>query len=1316
MALERFRKEVEDFLENLHNYMREPPSSEWLKNFDLDYDIDQDFDLNDNINKVIDYWNESVAELLNNFEKGLENPWNNLNKNTSKIHDAAYDFDTQYVSPNPNFNSEKYEDNRTDEIQAVLQNSTHLDYTIGEITDKLKEYVTRLIMPQYERRVEIEDLNRNFWVIGQNLSLLNKFVLDLDGPLAKAIKDLIAEITGLWENVYRIWQAILHIAERIDDIEDDINELGRAAAKTKIQLSYSFCWGTPAWAYKAEDVIDRLYLDARNNTSQELHLTETFLFRPGDSKYYGLLPYIEKESVIYDTNGNVGYLFYLPYNKTITNKRLNKYSDEELDKIFILGLNPGPSATGEIIGIQRKFGNVPARELLKTVQAKNFVLISPQPKNAIPVLDNLVVVHEPILSALQFYRDFLYSVTNLDRDTSFGKLIENTFTWLQGGYLEYINFSESKAWKDSDIIPENIFNSYDFLQKFIKTSSVFSEAICKRKTDTIKELKELLLENQSLHTLIPDFYNTYNQCVEYLKEQGYTFLASPPYFTDRYNGVYRINTISEPESFCREFTEKCQQYNSQYSLDSNGTFSYIPTIYLFHGNLGWFEGTNFDFQNRYYKLVAPNKYVDKIGEILRSNNSIHWDLLSNTIAGDNFYFNDITNSNETQQTLKRNETMRCNMSQVSGSTEEEKEKTIISNFKETTLATSSRGGWWKYDTPNCVGNSFLHNRADTFGIWFEFVADPTSAKTDVVSGQINSFTVNEAYWCWRNSNSARTWFDGPVWSAHHIYNVDITIPFNNVEKRPYWDFIRLGKPYPSITQVIANRAKNSSNIQHLITLNDERNYISYNELLTGQNGDQGYCIDGYYGFDSLINYPIGIEPTLPAIDYYTNPDIPVIITYNDDHSIATASIDIWRKRIRNDNEIYYYGSAFINNVQYQIGSTDLINAYLTSNGEENRGGVSEGFTKISNRNEIANPVINLSYLSGDSSPQEISILVSKDTTKNSYTRKIKPKEVHIPGIFLQYDELDSNYLYGLKKTDFQTGDDCNFGVDILGFKDSKGTTLYTEISENNLDNGDLFFTRSNTSEEIYFYRQKVNISKPVNGGLKKTEMPSKGAVNTDGEFSEFLTAQNAKTMIQYYINQHKLEETTYFILTRIVYNHWSTHKRGPQSAGIYLGYIGIWKPDNTISLLPINRILTPGAKCQTCHTNTFKDLVFIEDSGHAYGHIHEFTGPTTGNWGMTAFADINQIDNNKNELSVAIYCPDLAYFNNTRQSANSFRELRNSFDLQDVLNNLDHVYARIDLSGKATVIDESTIEMTTPNVQVDWHTWNKDYSYEDSSV
>ena len=980
MSLQNFKEEIKQFLEDFKEHMGNSPSTKWLEDFNLDYNIDKDFDLEDSTGQIIEYWNESVAELLRKFNEEFDNPWKDgenpeFGKGVSKIHDAAYDFNSQYVSPNPNLNSEKYEDNRTDEIESVLQNSEHLDYTIGEVNEKLKKYITRLIMPQYQRRVEVEDLNRNFWVIGQNLSLLNKLVLDLDGPLVKTIKGLISEITGLWENVYRVWQAILHISGKIDSIEDDINKLGRAAAKTKIQLAYSTSWGNAYGAYTHEDVIDRLY---KSHDTMELELTDTFLFKEGDGRFFGLLPYIEKESVIYNKNGDTGYLFYLPYNKTINNKRLNKYTDEQLDKMFIKNLSPGPSGTGEIIGIDRKFGNTPARELLQMVQAKNFVLVSPQPKGAIPTLDALTIVHNPILSALQFYRDFLYSVINLDNNKPFGDLIENTFTWLQGGYLEYINFTESRQWKDSDIIPEDIFNCYDFLKKFTKISSVFSdslESINSAGLTKIEHLKNLLLESQSLDTLIPDFYQIYEKCVEYLKNNNFIFTLTAPYFTDNYNGVYEIDSTHNPELFCQEFKLMCEEYNEKFSIDSKDTFSYIPTIYLFPRRKSWFEGYNFGIDGTYKKLIVSNYSDPQIQNILSSsyNSNINWDLLSNTLSDGNFRSSEVINQD-----------YPFLMDRVSGASEEDKKTFIKENVINSCLADLEYSGWFLEDRSDCVCNSFLYDRVETFGVWFDFIADPINQGATAVSGEINSFTLNEPSIKVSFSNNSEMLSYSTVWSPQHIYNVDITIPFSNIGLRPYFDFIRLGKPYPSITQIIDNRAKNGV---HLDALNDENNYISYNGLLSGQVGDEGFCIDGYYGFESLNNYPIGPVPTLAPIKYEYNFNL----TYdNDNNNKAVANMDVLRKRSDNNKEIHYYGGVFFDNVKYQVASTDLINAYLTGNGTEQRGGVSEGFTKIKNRNEINNPVINFSYLSSSADPQEVSILVSKDTTVGKYGRIIEP--------------------------------------------------------------------------------------------------------------------------------------------------------------------------------------------------------------------------------------------------------------------------------------------------------------------------------------
>lgn len=71
-----------------------------------------------------------------------------------------------YLNPNPFYNKLgiNYLSARLDEIKMNVLN---MDYTNA---DDENEVGVNLLMPQYQRRVEVEDLNKNFWVIGQVLS------------------------------------------------------------------------------------------------------------------------------------------------------------------------------------------------------------------------------------------------------------------------------------------------------------------------------------------------------------------------------------------------------------------------------------------------------------------------------------------------------------------------------------------------------------------------------------------------------------------------------------------------------------------------------------------------------------------------------------------------------------------------------------------------------------------------------------------------------------------------------------------------------------------------------------------------------------------------------------------------------------------------------------------------------------------------------------------------------------------------------------------------------------------------------------------
>jgi hypothetical protein len=52
----------------------------------------------------------------------------------------------------------------------------------------------RLIMPMYQRHFEVEDLDRNFWVVAQILSGISSYLFSEDSPLIKALKGLLNEI------------------------------------------------------------------------------------------------------------------------------------------------------------------------------------------------------------------------------------------------------------------------------------------------------------------------------------------------------------------------------------------------------------------------------------------------------------------------------------------------------------------------------------------------------------------------------------------------------------------------------------------------------------------------------------------------------------------------------------------------------------------------------------------------------------------------------------------------------------------------------------------------------------------------------------------------------------------------------------------------------------------------------------------------------------------------------------------------------------------------------------------------------------------
>ena len=78
---------------------------------------------------------------------------------------------------------------------------------------ELAKYL-RLIMPKYMRRVEVEDLNRNFWVIGQTITGITAALYGDNSCYLNLFNGILDEITQLWENVLYLWAGAVLVSQK----------------------------------------------------------------------------------------------------------------------------------------------------------------------------------------------------------------------------------------------------------------------------------------------------------------------------------------------------------------------------------------------------------------------------------------------------------------------------------------------------------------------------------------------------------------------------------------------------------------------------------------------------------------------------------------------------------------------------------------------------------------------------------------------------------------------------------------------------------------------------------------------------------------------------------------------------------------------------------------------------------------------------------------------------------------------------------------------------------------------------------------------
>lgn len=124
--------------------------------------------------------------------------------------DAGYSFNESdglpWVVPFYNRIGSFYTQERADEILEALESSEHLKETCKKAKENMETYVN-LLTDLYERQVEIEDLDRDFWVISQVISAIINFLFNNDGIIG-LLEKMLKEIAQLWQNVIYLWSLL----------------------------------------------------------------------------------------------------------------------------------------------------------------------------------------------------------------------------------------------------------------------------------------------------------------------------------------------------------------------------------------------------------------------------------------------------------------------------------------------------------------------------------------------------------------------------------------------------------------------------------------------------------------------------------------------------------------------------------------------------------------------------------------------------------------------------------------------------------------------------------------------------------------------------------------------------------------------------------------------------------------------------------------------------------------------------------------------------------------------------------------------------
>ena len=190
-------------------------------NLDTDTGVDTNWDKyfwNESLNKAIAIFlktmDPEIAQIYLGKDKNNEDVFVALKD--VKNADAGWSFINTWVKPYINIDGDNYDTVRgVDKILSVLKNKDQLQFTNKQDKEDEEESNSwiRLLMPKYLRKVEVEDLNRNFWVIAQTLSAVCAYLFG-DNSIKDLFKQILNEIMHLWENVLYLWAGVALVSQK----------------------------------------------------------------------------------------------------------------------------------------------------------------------------------------------------------------------------------------------------------------------------------------------------------------------------------------------------------------------------------------------------------------------------------------------------------------------------------------------------------------------------------------------------------------------------------------------------------------------------------------------------------------------------------------------------------------------------------------------------------------------------------------------------------------------------------------------------------------------------------------------------------------------------------------------------------------------------------------------------------------------------------------------------------------------------------------------------------------------------------------------